>query len=71
MIFNHVSKYDDPAKALERIEKYRSLLLEKAQEIYCCVISDSTELESQKWKDIKKQVLDSSEQEEEWFKSLS
>ena len=72
VVFNHVSKFEDPTKALERIEKYRSLVLEKAQEIYCCTISDNIGIGGCKWKDIKKEIMGSSEhKKEEWFKSLS
>ena len=74
VVFNHVSKYENPAKSLERKEKYRLLVLEKAYEIYCLKISDATEIGAGgfKWKDIKHEILESNTyKEEEWFKNLS
>ena len=40
VVFNHVSKFEDPAEATKRIQKYKQLLVNKACEIYCTQISD-------------------------------
>ena len=53
VVFNHVSKYEDIEKTKQKIQKYKSLLLEKACEFYCLSISDDTEIAKFKWKDLK------------------
>ena len=61
VVFNNVSKSQDPEKSEQRIQKYRSLLEEKACEIYCTKFSDSTEVAGMKWKEIKKEILGTSD----------
>ena len=73
IVFNNVSLkecgYD---KVLDRIEAYKQLLLEEAIEFYCEKISDDTYIGQKKWKEIKKDVMESQQYEnEEWFKKLS
>ena len=56
VIFNNVSKYEDYNLVLERIDIYKSLLLECAVEFYCNEISDETAIQGVKWKDFKKEI---------------
>ena len=44
IVFNHVSKYIDFKRTLERIDKYKDLLFEDAITFYCIFISDETEV---------------------------
>ena len=49
VVFNHVSKYEDYHRTLERIDKYKSLLFDDAIIFYCNFISDETLIANQKW----------------------
>ena len=74
VVFNHVSRYDEEnnGKLQERIDTYKKILLDKASEIYCIVISDDTEIAGKKWADLKKQIASSSNyQQEGWYENLS
>ena len=42
IVFNHVSKYGDYKLILERIDMYKSLLIEDSVDFYCHQISDDT-----------------------------
>ena len=72
VVFNHVSKYENFQRTLERIDKYKDLLFEDAITFYCIFISDETEIANQKWKDLKKSVMSSLNYEQEsWHRFLS
>ena len=72
VVFNHVSKYEDYRRTLERIDKYKDLLFEDATTFYCILISDDTEIANQKWQDLKKSVMNSMNYEQEpWHIELS
>lgn len=60
-----MSKNVDYNLALERIEKYKALLLEDAEEFYCVTISDETHINSKPWHDLKKTVMDFKDVESE------
>ena len=63
VVFNHVSKYEDYQRTLERIDKYKSLLFDDAVAFYCIFISDETLVAGQKWQDLKKTVMTSQDYE--------
>ena len=72
VVFNHVSKYEDYQRTLERIDKYKELLFEDAITFYCIFISDETVIANQKWQDLKKSVMNSLDYElESWHIDLS
>ena len=54
IVYNHVSKNKDYQLTLERIDKYKSLLIEDALELYCNEISDDTIINDKSWKENKK-----------------
>ena len=71
VVFNHVSKFEDYQRTLERIDKYKELLFEDAITFYCIFISDETMIANQKWQDLKKSVMNSLNYEQEyWYADL-
>ena len=65
VVYNHVSKNADYSLVLERIDKYKSLLLEDAIEFYCEKISDDTIIDGKDWKSIKQSVMASTNIEDD------
>ena len=53
IVYNNVSKNEDYSLVLERIDKYKSLLLEDAVEFYCEKISDDTTINGESWLNLK------------------
>ena len=72
IVYNHVSKNADYSLVLERIDKYKSLLLEDTVEFYCETISDDTIVDGKNWLNLKKTVMESTNiEEDEWFNGLT
>ena len=72
IVYNNVSKNEDYSLVLERIDKYKSLLLEDAVEFYCEKISDDTTIDGKSWLNLKKIVMEAENiEDDEWFKSLT
>ena len=72
IVYNNVSKNEDYSLVLERIDKYKSLLLEDAVEFYCENISDDTIIDGKNWLFLKKSVMKATNlEDDEWFKSLT
>ena len=72
IVYNHVSKNADYSLVLERIDKYKSLLLEDTVEFYCETISDDTIVDGKNWLNLKKTVMGSTNiEEDEWFNGLT
>ena len=72
IVYNNVSKNADYKLTLQRIDMYKSLLLEDTVEFYCEKISDDTTIDGKKWLNLKKSIMESTNiEDDEWFKSLS
>ena len=72
IVYNNVSKNEDYSLVLERIDKYKSLLLEDTIEFYCEKISDDTTIDGKSWLSLKKSIMEASNiEEDEWFKGLT
>ena len=72
VVYNNVSKNADYKLTLQRIDMYKSLLLEDTVEFYCEKISDDTTIDGKKWLNLKKSIMESTNiEDDEWFKSLS
>ena len=72
IVYNHVSKNANYQLTLERIDKYKSLLLEDTVEFYCENISDDTIVDGKNWQSLKKSVMQATNfEDDEWFKSLT
>ena len=72
IVYNNVSKNEDYSLVLERIDKYKSLLLEDAVEFYCEKISDDTTINGKNWLNLKKSVMETSNiEDDKWFNSLT
>ena len=72
IVYNNVSKNEDYSLVLERIDKYKSLLLEDTIEFYCEKISDDTTIDGKSWLNLKKSIMEASNiEDDEWFKSLT
>ena len=65
IVYNHVSKNADYSLVLERIDKYKSLLLEDAVDFYCEKISDDTIIDGKNWLNRKKSIMESANIEDD------
>ena len=65
IVYNNVSKNEDYSLVLERIDKYKSLLLEDTVEFYCEKISDDTIVDGKNWLNRKKTIMESTNIEDD------
>ena len=57
VVYNHVSKNADFKLTLERIDMYKSLLIEDQVELYCENLSDDTIVGKETWNSLKTKAM--------------